>query len=134
MKRISPFVAALCIAAVGSAKADVIDYSYLHMEDFGHSIKLQVDGYTGESMLENFPVLVRLAEYDDETQTGIEGFRYSDLTNNKGKDIAFFDALGNHIASEIETNSWTSGGESTIWVLLPEMERGTQFYMCYNTS
>ncbi|MBQ6103484.1 MAG: DUF2341 domain-containing protein, partial [Kiritimatiellae bacterium] len=124
MKRISTiFAAALYLAALASAKAD-----YLHMDMFGHSIKLMVDGYTGTETLTNFPVLVRLSE------SGISGFRYSDLTNNKGKDIAFFDELGNHLASEIQTNDWTTSGTSLVWVSLPRMQQGTKFYLCYNTS
>ena len=131
MKRFHAFsVAAICIASACSAAAA----DSLTMADFGHSVKLMVDGYTGSETLADFPVLVRLAEYDESTGKGIEGFRYSDLTNGKGNDIAFFDALGNHLASEIETNSWTTSGESTIWVLLPKMKRGTKFFMCYNTS
>ena len=130
MKRISTlFAAALCLAALAPAKAD-----YLSMDMFGHSIKLMVDGYTGTETLTNFPVLVRLAEYDETAGTGIEGFRYSDLTNNKGKDIAFFDELGNHLASEIQTNDWTTSGESLVWVSLPRMQQGTKFYLCYNTE
>ena len=130
MKRISTiFAAALCLAALAPAKAD-----YLSMDMFGHSIKLMVDGYTGTETLTNFPVLVRLAEYDASTQKGIPGFLYSDLTNNKGKDIAFFDELGNHLASEIQTNDWTTSGESLVWVSLPRMQQGTKFYLCYNTE
>ena len=120
---------ALVLAALAPAKAD-----NRSMADFGHSIKLQVSGYTGTETLQNFPVLVRLAEYDASTQTGIPGFRYDDLTNNKGKDIAFFDELGNHLASEIQTNEWTTSGTSLVWVRLPQMTQGTKFYMCYNTS
>lgn len=129
MKRISLILAAAAILFGFSAKAD-----YLSMSDFGHSIKLQVSGYTGTETLQNFPVLVRLAEYDASTQTGIPGFLYADLTNNKGKDIAFFDELGNHLASEIQTNEWTTSGTSLVWVSLPRMQQGTKFYMCYNTT
>lgn len=125
MKRISTvFAAALCLAALAPAKA-----ADLTMDKFGHSIKLQVSGYTGTETLQNFPVLVRVSE------TRIPGFLYSDLTNSKGADIAFFDAEGNHLASEIETNTWKEvESTSLIWVKLPEMTQGTQFYMCYNTS
>ena len=129
MKRISLILAAAAILFGFSAKAD-----YLSMSDFGHSIKLQVSGYTGTETLQNFPVLVRLAGYDASTQTGIPGFRYADLTNNKGKDIAFFDELGNHLASEIQTNDWTTSGTSLVWVRLPQMQQGTKFYLCYNTE
>ena len=136
MKRISLiFAAALALAGFTfAAKADDIDYSYLHVSDFGHKIKLQVSGYTGTETLQNFPVLVRLAQYNESTGKGIPGFQYSDLTNDKGKDLAFFDASGNHIPSEIQTNDWTTSGESLVWVSLPRMQQGTKFYMCYNTT
>ena len=117
---------ALVLAALAPARAA----DNLTMADFGHSIKLQVNGYTGSETLENFPVLVRVSE------TRIPGFLYADLSNSKGADIAFFDELGNHLASEIETNSWKVGTakDSQIWVRLPQMTQGTKFYMCYNTS
>jgi len=100
------------------------------MSDFGHAIKLQVNGYTGTETLTNFPVLVRVSE------TRIPGFQYAHLSNSMGADIAFFDELGNHLASEIETNSWKVGTakDSQIWVRLSQMTQGTKFYMCYNTS
>ncbi|MBO4288346.1 MAG: LamG domain-containing protein, partial [Kiritimatiellae bacterium] len=124
MKRFSMILFAAAFAAFGVQAADS-----LTMADFGHSIKLQVNGYTGSETLQNFPVLVRISE------SGIPGFRYSDLSNSKGLDIAFFDAAGNHLASEIQTNSWkATDNESQAWVLLPEMTQGTKFYMCYNTS
>lgn len=128
------FAAAALAGFTFAAKADDIDYSYLQMSDFGHKIKLQVSGYTGTETLTNFPVLVRLAQYNESTGKGIPGFQYSDLTNDKGKDLAFFDASGNHIPSEIQTNDWTTSGESLVWVSLPRMQQGTKFYMCYNTT
>ena len=125
-RRISTVFSAMAFAALAPlAMAE----DTLTMADFGHAIKLQVNGYTGESTLENFPVLVRISE------SGIPGFLYSDLTSSKGNDIAFFDAAGNHLASEIQTNSWKAvDNESQAWVLLPQMTNGTSFFMCYNTS
>ena len=129
MKRISTlFAAALCLAALAPAKAD-----YLSMDMFGYTNKLMVAGYTGTETLTNFPVLVRLSE------SGIPGFHYDDMSAKNqgkatGKDLAFFDELGNHLASEIQTNDWTTSGESLVWVSLPRMQQGTKFYMCYNTE
>ena len=60
MKRISFFLAAM-LGIVGlTAKAA----DNLTMADFGHKIKLMVDGYTGSETLANFPVLVRVSERD----------------------------------------------------------------------
>ena len=115
--------AAVCLAVPMVNAADT-----LTMADFAYTNKLMVAGYTGTETLANFPVLVRVSE------TRIPGFLYGNLTNNKGKDIAFFDELGNHLASEIETNCWTTSGESLIWVRLPQMKQRTKFYMCYNTT
>ena len=124
VKKISLIMAVAVGLASFGARAD-----YLSTNDFAHAIKLMVNGYTGTEMLENFPVLVRISE------SGIPGFLYSDLSNSKGKDIAFFDDAGNHIPSEIQTNSWKStDNESQAWVLLPQMTQGTTFFMCYNTS
>ena len=132
IKRISLFLAVF-LAFVGfAAKAD-----YLSMDKFAYTNALMVSGYTGTETLENFPVLVRINEYNETTGKGIPGFLYSNLTNNKGKDIAFFDAEGNHLPSEIQTNSWKKSQndyESQAWVLLPQMTQGTKFYMCYNTT
>ena len=129
MKMKQRFSAALlALASLGLAAGSAKAADNLTMADFGHSIKLSVVGYAGTETLTNFPVLVRLSE------SGIPGFRYSDLTNNKGRDIAFFDEAGNHLASEIQTNDWTTSGESLVWVGIPRMEQGTKFYMCYNTT
>ena len=101
----------------------------LTMADFAYTNKLMVAGYAGTETLTNFPVLVRLSE------TRVPGFLYGNLTNEKGKDIAFFDELGNRLASEIETNSWKyANNESLIWVKLPQMKNRTKFYMCYHPS
>ena len=120
--------AALCLAAGPARAAD-----NLTMADFGHSIKLMVDGYTGSETLENFPVLVRVSE------AGITGFRYEDTSSwNKnhdttyGYDLAFFAEDGTRLASEVDT--WIHEGESLAWVKLPQLNNGVQFYMCYNVA
>ena len=126
MKLLSKIVAlAIAIAVPVAWAADA-----LTMADFAYTNKLMVAGYTGTETLVNFPVLVRLSE------TRIPGFLYANLTNSKGADIAFFDVHGNHLASEIETNSWKVGTakDSQIWVRLPHMTHSTKFFMCYNTS
>ena len=54
MKRISLILA----AALATFSANAADS--LTMADFNHKIKLQVAGYTNETTLVNFPVLVRV--------------------------------------------------------------------------
>ena len=77
-------------------------------------------GYEGAEELEEFPVLVRIAENSP------EGFSYADCAPN-GSDIRFADAEGHLIAHEIDT--WNSAGESLIWVNVPKLTSETQFKM-----
>ena len=88
---------------------------------------ITVSGYTGSGTLENFPVLVRLAEYDAETSKGIQGFSYADCATG-GLDISFEDAGGNLLAHEIDT--WNPKGESLVWVRVPSLSgKATTFTM-----
>ena len=88
---------------------------------------ITVSGYTGSGTLENFPVLVRLAEYDAETGKGIQGFSYADCATG-GLDISFEDAGGNLLAHEIDT--WNPKGESLVWVRVPSLSgKATTFTM-----
>ena len=123
------FVAVALAFAGLSAKAE----DSLTMADFGHKIKLMVDGYTGSETLANFPVLVRVSE------AGIAGFHYEDTSSwNKnhdttyGYDLAFFAEDGTRLACEKDT--WVHEGESLMWVKLPSMAKGTKFWMCYNVA
>ena len=125
--------AALAFAGLSAKAADS-----LTMADFNHSIKLQVNGYTGTETLVNFPVLVRVSE------TRIPGFHFADMSaknvNGKamGYDLAFFAEDGTRL--ELEKDTWdidkTVGttGEMLVWVKLPRMKQGTKFYMCYNVA
>ena len=116
----------ILIAAIGLASFGV-KADYLHMEHFAHTNKLMVAGYAGSETLVNFPVLVRV--------NAIAGFQYSDMSDpTKGRDLAFFDVNGNHLESEIDTWRDKNSSESLVWVKLPQMENGTRFFMCYNTS
>ena len=88
---------------------------------------ITMSGYTGSGTLENFPVLVRLAEYDAETGKGIQGFSYADCATG-GLDISFEDAGGNLLAHEIDT--WNPKGESLVWVRVPSLSgKATTFTM-----
>lgn len=134
MNRISLILAAALAFAGLSAKAA----DSLTMADFNHSIKLQVNGYTGTETLVNFPVLVRVSE------TRIPGFRFADMSaiNVNGKalgwDLAFFAEDGTRL--EIDKDVWNIDttveptGEQLVWVKLPQMKQGTKFFMCYNVD
>ena len=102
--------------------------------EFAKGAVLTVNGYAGQSTLENFPVLVRIAERDEAAGTGIGGFFYRDVKNAAASDvndidIGFTDMQGNGLAYEIDT--WNPSGESLVWVALPLMSAETQFVFCY---
>ncbi|MBQ6923441.1 MAG: DUF2341 domain-containing protein, partial [Kiritimatiellae bacterium] len=118
--RIALFFAVLGLLAGAARAADS-----LTMADFVYTNKLQIAGYTGTETLANFPVLVRIS-------TSLGDFEYSRMRSTKGGDLAFFAADGTKLASEVDT--WGTSGTSLVWVKLPSMAQGTQFYMCYRLT
>ena len=86
-------------------------------------VTLMVDGYTGTEVLTNVPTLVRLS-------TAIEGFSYADFADGNGDDLVFCDESESVIYPH-EIDEWHVGGESLVWVKLPEMTNGTSFKMAY---
>ena len=113
-------IVALCLVGVSAKAADS-----LTMDKFAYTNKLMVAGYTGTETLQNFPVLVRIS-------TSLGDFEYSRMRSQKGGDLAFFALDGTRLASEVDT--WTTSGTSLVWVRLPSMAQGTQFYMCYRLT
>ena len=91
----------------------------------GYHATFTVTGYSGSTPLENFPVLVRLAADSP------VAFTYDDCAAD-GSDIRFKDAEGNLIPHEIDT--WTTSGESLIWVGVPVVTNGTVFTMYYGAD
>ena len=73
---------------------------------YAKSFDITFPGYTGETTLTNFPVLVRLS-------SSRNNFDYSKCAVN-GADLRFSDAEGNLIPHEIDT--WHTDGESLVWV------------------
>ena len=100
--------------------------------EFARGVKFKVNGYTGTEVLTNFPVLVRLKEYNEGTNEGIRGFLYSDFTRADYKDLCFVDMQTNGLPCEVDT--WNASGESLVWVTLPRMTNGTEFVMWYHSS
>ena len=119
------FFAGLLAAALALAGGPARAADALTMADFVYTNKLQVSGYTGTETLANFPVLVRIS-------TSLGDFQYSRMRSSKGGDLAFFAADGTRLASEVDT--WTTSGTSLVWVKLPSMAQGTQFFMCYRLT
>ena len=84
---------------------------------FSHKVAKVVVGYdANRSTLANFPVLVRVP-----TATASE-------CRADGADIRFTSADGETVYPH-EIDAWNPSGESTVWVLLPEMKNGTMFVM-----
>ena len=84
-----------------------------------HSAALSVDGYTGSTTLQGFPVLVRISE------TKINGFSYSQCAAD-GRDLRFTSPDGATVYPH-EIDTWNPDGVSTVWVRLPELKRGATF-------
>ena len=72
---------------------------------------MTVEGYSGETELENFPVPVRIST------ANIPGFDYSKC-DGEG-DITFTDDEGNILPHEVEV--WNTEGESVAWVSIPKL-------------
>ena len=92
---------------------------------FVKRIPITVSGYTGESTLTNFPVLVTLAD------NAPSGFNYADCATD-GADIRFAAADGTILPHEIDT--WNANGESFVWVGIPALTNGTTFTMYYGSD
>ena len=106
MKRILASLVLLASAATASAEAA-----------FAHKVAKVVAGYAEtRSTLANFPVLVRIP-----SATAAE-------CRADGADIRFTSSDGATVYPH-EIDAWNPGGESTVWVLLPEMKNGTSFVM-----
>ncbi len=91
---------------------------------FAKAIEFTCSGYTGASMLTNFPVAVRLA--DDSPA----GFNYADMANSaNGNEVRFADDAGRSLPYEIE--SWNPKGASLVWVKIPALAKETKFTMYY---
>ena len=90
-------------------------------------VKFTVSGYEGETAVANLPVLVKISP------ATIDGFSYSDINYPEtGEDICFIDLMGNALPFEIDT--WDTTGTSYALVILPSVEQGTEFVMCYGSD
>ncbi len=128
----------------------------LYTGNFEKQMTIKASGYEGGTTLENFPVLVRLAEKsdaatlaetDDTTATEpteptepavptfeIDGFSYADANKDE---IRFTDANGELIPHEVDV--WDPNGTSLVWVKLPRLDAtnettSTSFTMYYKAK
>ncbi len=90
------------LALCGGTCAETLDTSM-----FLRKRTVTLSGYTGNSTLTDFPVLVRLPA------------AVSSLCMPGGDDIRFADAAGNLLNHEIDT--WNPDGESLVWVCVPSL-------------
>ena len=97
-----------------AAEAEVINAS-----SFAFRAKVTFPGYTLDTALDNFPVLVRLKETEG-------GFSY-DAASNDGSDIRF--ALEDGTLLNSEVSLWNPEGESHIWVSIPSLSNESTVFM-----
>ena len=119
--RSSPTIVLSSVSEPASLAA-VFTLGALDATPFAKRIPVVVSGYAGQSALECFPVLVRLAA------GAPEGFSYADCAEG-GADLRFADAEGNLVPHEIE--SWDPSGDSFIWVQVPMLSGTTTSLSLY---
>ncbi|MBQ8571026.1 MAG: DUF2341 domain-containing protein [Kiritimatiellae bacterium] len=113
---------------IATAKVGVLpkDLSFVNDDSFTRYALLYTQGYTGDSSLTDFPILVRISE------STIEGFDY-DECNEDGSDISFSLPDGTVLPYEIET--WDTTGESLVWVKVPSITGyASAIYMRWNDT
>nr|MCR5840283.1 DUF2341 domain-containing protein [Kiritimatiellia bacterium] len=93
-------------------------------EKYSHKFTVSFPGGPENAALANFPVLVRISEYDENAGTGIQGFSYDDCLKPNGGDLRFADENGALLDSEVEV--WNPQGESLVWVKVPTLTKGTR--------
>jgi hypothetical protein len=87
-------------------------------------VAIEENGYQGVETLTDVPVLVRLG-------LDTEGFSYSGMAfPDTGADLRFMDWDEKNVLP-YEIDEWHNGGESLVWVKLPELKKGTRFKMFY---
>jgi hypothetical protein len=80
---------------------------------FSDHVTLTLSGYSGTSLLSDFPVLVRLSEKE------LPGFSYV-RAGATGENLMFLDSQKRLLPYEVDT--WNPSGESLLWVRLFELK------------
>lgn len=115
------------IGTASSAALTIADLAAPTKHCFRKMLDLTVPAeFLGEETLAGFPVLVRLS-------SAISGFDYADFKSTDGSDILFTDAKGVQAYAH-EVDEWNVGGESLVWVFLPELKAGTTLRMYYGSE
>lgn len=101
-------------------------------DDFAYHAEMKVKGYTGESTLYNFPLLVRIRKGSPDS-FDYNKFPYGCQTEEEVyADLAFFDGSGRILSYEIDT--WDPEGESTLWVKVPQLKKNSSIRMCWGRA
>lgn len=108
--------------AGGAAATMVIDVVTRHAYSRVCEITLSAN-LAATEITSGLPALVRLSE------AKIAGFDYDDFKSVNGGDMLFTDASGNVIPHEVDT--WSTNGESLVWVRLPSTAANTKIKMYY---
>jgi hypothetical protein len=88
--------------------------------NYYHRMKIAFPGYDRPTTLTNFPVLVRLG-------AGCAGFAYDQFASPAGADLRFADAA-ERVSLPYDVEEWNSGGDSLVWVRVPELAPGTHIW------
>ena len=113
-------VAALC--SISTARASFRTSYELDSTTFAKRVPITVSGYTGTSVLTNFPVLVKLAAGSP------TGFDPAECAED-GSDLRFTTLDGKILPHEVDT--WNAADESYIWVGIPVLTNETSFILYY---
>ena len=115
-----------CVTVDGFAEYEPINVNInASWDDYAMKFAVTFPGATN-GVVENFPVLVKVSE------SGIDGFRYSDCRLEDGRDLRFADENGNLLASEVDT--WNSNGVSYVWVSVPSLTTATKITGYYGNA
>ena len=119
MKKACSRLLALSAALLaGAAWGETLDVA-----QFPHRVAIQFSGYASETMLENFPVLVKLAEGQP------VGFSYADCAADS---FRFTDTDGNVLPHDVE--AWDPEGTSLIWVSVPQLSGSSAIFFRYGAT
>ncbi len=113
--RLLALSAALLAGAVWGDTLDVAQFPY--------RVTIQFSGYASETILENFPVLVKLAEGNP------VGFSYATCAADS---FRFVDTDGNVLPHDVE--AWDTEGTSLVWVSVPQLTRSSAIFFCYGAT
>ena len=120
-KRTFILASAIAAAILCAPRATFADGEPSYAKEFD----VRFTGYQGSTTLTNFPALIRLSKARN-------NFDYSQCALANGADVRFFDAEGNLLPSEVDT--WNSGGESLVWVSVPELNSDTVITVKYGNA